>query len=248
MGANPARVPSGPKAGQRLLAAEEDEAFALLAMLDPEQRARATIAARTFGNIVSGTDPAASPMAFAGLYSTWAGPNGEEVDTVCIYAHGQHSWGDLPVIDLHGGPLNFLMLGREVLRAWDALLEQSPQPTPFMRHHYLAALHDSGCAVEEAGWSPCFVTLERGGSLAAAAPAYLKTHSYGEYVFDWAWADAYHRNGVEYYPKLLSAIPFTPVTGPRLLAKDDAARLDDLCAYGCAQREELAHWIETAAR
>jgi predicted N-acyltransferase len=108
--------------------------------------------------------------------------------------------------------------------AWDALLEQSPQPTPFMRHHYLAALHDSGCAVEEAGWSPCFVTLERGGSLAAAAPAYLKTHSYGEYVFDWAWADAYQRHGLRYYPKLLVAVPFTPVPGSRLLARDDESR------------------------
>ena len=108
--------------------------------------------------------------------------------------------------------------------AWDALLEQSPRPTPFMRHDYLAALHDSGCAVEDTGWSPCFVTLERGGSLAAAAPAYLKTHSYGEYVFDWAWADAYQRHGLRYYPKLLIAVPFTPVPGSRLLARDAEAR------------------------
>ena len=109
-------------------------------------------------------------------------------------------------------------------QGWDALLEQSPQPTPFMRHDYLAALHDSGCAVEQAGWSPCFVTLERGGTLAAAAPAYLKTHSYGEYVFDWAWADAYQRHGLRYYPKLLVAVPFTPVPGSRLLARDDDTR------------------------
>ena len=108
--------------------------------------------------------------------------------------------------------------------AWDALLEQSPRSTPFMRHDYLAALHDSGCAVEDTGWSPCFVTLERGGSLAAAAPAYLKTHSYGEYVFDWAWADAYQRHGLRYYPKLLIAVPFTPVPGSRLLARDAEAR------------------------
>ena len=108
--------------------------------------------------------------------------------------------------------------------AWDALLEQSPQPTPFMRHHYLAALHDSGCAVEGTGWSACFVTLERGGTLLAAAPAYLKTHSYGEYVFDWAWADAYERHALRYYPKLLIAVPFTPVPGSRLLAGDTSAR------------------------
>jgi predicted N-acyltransferase len=108
--------------------------------------------------------------------------------------------------------------------AWDALLEQSAQPTPFMRHHYLAALHDSGCAVEDTGWSPCFVTLERRGTLVAAAPAYLKTHSYGEYVFDWAWADAYQRHGLRYYPKLLVAVPFTPVPGSRLLARDAETR------------------------
>ena len=114
--------------------------------------------------------------------------------------------------------------------AWDALLEQSPRPTPFMRHDYLAALHDSGCAVEDTGWSPCFVTLERHGTLVAAAPAYLKTHSYGEYVFDWAWADAYQRHGLRYYPKLLVAVPFTPVPGSRLLARDDDTRR--LLAHG----------------
>jgi predicted N-acyltransferase len=114
--------------------------------------------------------------------------------------------------------------------AWDALLEQSPRPTPFMRHAYLAALHDSGCAVEDSGWSPCFVTLTSQGRLAAAAPAYLKTHSYGEYVFDWAWADAYQRHGLRYYPKLLVAVPFTPVPGSRLLARDAHTRR--LLAHG----------------
>jgi predicted N-acyltransferase len=114
--------------------------------------------------------------------------------------------------------------------AWDALLEQSPRPTPFMRHAYLAALHDSGCAVEDSGWSPCFVTLTSQGRLAAAAPAYLKTHSYGEYVFDWAWADAYQRHGMRYYPKLLVAVPFTPVPGSRLLARDAHTRR--LLAHG----------------
>jgi predicted N-acyltransferase len=93
-----------------------------------------------------------------------------------------------------------------------------------MRHDYLCALHDSGCAVEATGWSACFVTLERGGVLRAAAPGYLKAHSYGEYVFDWAWADAYERHGLRYYPKLLVAVPFTPVPGSRLLAVDEEAR------------------------
>ena len=122
-------------------------------------------------------------------------------------------------------------------RAWDGLLEQAPHPTPFMRHAYLAALHDSGCAVEDTGWSPCFVTLERQGALAAAAPAYLKTHSYGEYVFDWAWADAYQRHGLRYYPKLLVAVPFTPVPGSRLLARDaDARRVLAHGIHAVAQR------------
>ncbi|MDT7835262.1 GNAT family N-acetyltransferase [Aquabacterium sp. OR-4] len=108
--------------------------------------------------------------------------------------------------------------------AWDTLLAAQAQPTPFMRHAYLAALHASGCAVASTGWAPRFVTVTRHGALVAAAPAYLKTHSYGEYVFDWAWADAYHRHGLRYYPKLLVAVPFTPVPGSRLLATDAAAR------------------------
>ena len=108
--------------------------------------------------------------------------------------------------------------------AWNALLDRQSRPTPFMRWEYLAALHASGSAIARTGWSPRFVTVERAGQLVAAAPAYLKSHSYGEYVFDWAWADAYERHGLRYYPKLLVAVPFTPVPGSRLLAVDDAAR------------------------
>jgi predicted N-acyltransferase len=108
--------------------------------------------------------------------------------------------------------------------AWDALVDAQPSATPFVRHAYLRALHDSGSAVEDTGWLPQFLTLESGGALVAACPLYLKTHSYGEYVFDWAWADAYRRHGLPYYPKLLDAIPFTPVPGPRLLARDAASR------------------------
>ncbi len=109
---------------------------------------------------------------------------------------------------------------------WNALLARQAQPTPFLRHEFLSALHAARCATPEAGWAPQFVTLtdERTGRLAAAAPVYLKGHSYGEYVFDWAWADAYKRNGVEYYPKLLCAVPFTPVQGTRLIAADETAR------------------------
>ncbi len=108
--------------------------------------------------------------------------------------------------------------------AWNALLEAQPSPTPFMRHEYLAALHASGSAVAATGWAPCFLTLERGDRLVAAVVLYAKSHSYGEYVFDWAWADAYQRHGLRYYPKLLGAVPFTPVPGTRLLAEDTDAR------------------------
>ena len=108
--------------------------------------------------------------------------------------------------------------------AWNDLLQAQAAPTPFMRHEYLAALHASGSAVPETGWAPQFLTLHRGGELQAACALYLKSHSYGEYVFDWAWADAYRRQGLAYYPKLLGAVPFTPVPGTRLLARSDADR------------------------
>lgn len=108
--------------------------------------------------------------------------------------------------------------------AWDALVELQPDANPFLSFAFLHALHESGCASTETGWQPHYLTLWHGTLLQAALPLYLKTHSYGEYVFDWAWADAYRRNGLDYYPKLLAAIPFTPVTGPRLLARDAAAR------------------------
>jgi hypothetical protein len=97
-------------------------------------------------------------------------------------------------------------------------------PQPFVRHQFLCALIDTGCAAARSGWLPQFLLLRRAGALAGAMPLFLKSHSYGEYVFDWAWADAHERNGVEYYPKLLCAVPFTPVQGRRLLAADDAAR------------------------
>jgi uncharacterized protein len=108
--------------------------------------------------------------------------------------------------------------------AWNGLLAAQEAPSPFLRHEFLCALHEGGCAVKPTGWTPSFVTLWHGDELAGAAPAYLKAHSYGEYVFDWAWADAYQRHGLDYYPKLLGAVPFTPVPGPRLLARTPAAR------------------------
>jgi len=95
---------------------------------------------------------------------------------------------------------------------------------PFVRHEFLSALIDTGCASARTGWLPRFLLLRRAGALAGAMPLFLKSHSYGEYVFDWAWADAYARHGLDYYPKLLGAVPFTPVTGPRLLAASERER------------------------
>ncbi len=95
---------------------------------------------------------------------------------------------------------------------------------PFVRHAFLNALHEAGCAAPDTGWAPQYLLLRENGALTAAMPLYLKGHSYGEYVFDWSWADAYHRHGLDYYPKLLCAIPFTPVSGPRLLAHTAAQR------------------------
>jgi predicted N-acyltransferase len=107
---------------------------------------------------------------------------------------------------------------------WDALVNAQDNPNPFLSYAFLHALHESGSASPETGWQPQYILLFDGAELAAALPLYVKGHSYGEYVFDWAWADAYGRHGLDYYPKLLSAIPFTPVAGPRLLAVDAAAR------------------------
>ncbi|MGZ3181376.1 MAG: GNAT family N-acetyltransferase [Telluria sp.] len=120
--------------------------------------------------------------------------------------------------------------------AWDALAAAQPAANPFLSYAFLHALHESGSAGADSGWEPHYLCLYDGSTLAAAMPLYLKYHSYGEYVFDWAWADAYQRHGVEYYPKLLSAIPFTPVTGPRLLARDAGARRALVQAL-CAQQE-----------
>ncbi len=105
-------------------------------------------------------------------------------------------------------------------RQWNALAGDQP----FVRHEFLSALHETGCAAPDTGWTPYFLALRRAGALAGAVPLYLKTHSRGEYVFDYAWADAYERHGLRYYPKLLSSVPFTPVTGARLLAASHADR------------------------
>ncbi len=104
--------------------------------------------------------------------------------------------------------------------AWDAC---AGKDNPFLSHNFLAALEDSGSVSAETGWRPCHLALfDPDGRLLATAPLYLKSHSYGEYVFDWSWAEAYEQAGGRYYPKLQAAIPFTPVTSRRLLIRPDA--------------------------
>ena len=114
--------------------------------------------------------------------------------------------------------------------AWDACAGAA---NPFLSHAFLSALEDSGSVKAETGWLPQHVLYEDAdGTLIGAVPLYLKGHSYGEYVFDWGWAEAYERAGGQYYPKLLAAVPFTPVTGPRLLIRPgtDRARTTEILA------------------
>ena len=105
---------------------------------------------------------------------------------------------------------------------WNALAGGQP----FVRHEFLSALIDTGCAAGASGWLPRFLLRYRAGALAGAMPLFAKSHSYGEYVFDWAWADAHERHGIDYYPKLLCAVPFTPVRGPRILGTGKETLID----------------------
>lgn len=110
-------------------------------------------------------------------------------------------------------------IGRE---SWDALANPPDRPyDPFVSYDFLSALEESKSVSFETGWAPLHLVLEEGGRLVGAAPLYVKSHSQGEYVFDHHWADAYERAGGRYYPKLVCAVPFTPVPGPRLLAADE---------------------------
>lgn len=121
---------------------------------------------------------------------------------------------------------------------WDAC---AGSDNPFVSHAFLAALEDSGSATAETGWLAQHVTLkDPQGRILACAPCYLKSHSYGEYVFDWGWAEAYQRAGGRYYPKLQVAVPFTPVPGPRLLVHPtaDAAAVRPLLLQGLLQLAE----------
>jgi hypothetical protein len=126
-------------------------------------------------------------------------------------------------------------IGQIDARAWDACVGPDQ---PFLSHVFLSALEDSGSAGQRTGWLPLHLVAESGGELIGCAPMYLKSHSYGEYVFDWGWANAYERAGGTYYPKLQVAVPFTPVPGPRLLVRPGA---------GASARATLAHALVSAA-
>lgn len=127
--------------------------------------------------------------------------------------------------------------------AWDAC---AGPDNPFLLHGFLSAMEESGSASPKSGWRPAHLLVESDeGELLAAAPLYVKSHSYGEYVFDWGWAEAWHNAGRDYYPKLQSAVPFTPVTGRRLLIKpgQDEAALSKVLGdamIGIGQRNELS--------
>ncbi len=110
---------------------------------------------------------------------------------------------------------------------WDALVYKSAlaEGAPLLSHAFLSALENTGCVGKGTGWNPHPLIVQQGGQLIGAMPLYLKSNSYGEYVFDWAWADVYQRSGLDYYPKLLSAIPFSPVTSTRLLGNKEAQLL-----------------------
>src|SRR4051794_16496306 len=120
---------------------------------------------------------------------------------------------------------------------WDALAG----PHPFVSHAFLCALEDSGSVGRGTGWTPAPILVEDDGSLIAAAPAYLKTHSQGEYVFDHGWADAWERAGGAYYPKLQVAVPFTPVPGRRLLGERPQQLLAALEAVTVQNELSSAH-------
>jgi predicted N-acyltransferase len=119
------------------------------------------------------------------------------------------------------------------LKAWNSL---AGTEVPFLRHEFLGALEHTGCVGPGTGWTPAYISLHDESGLAAAAPAFIKSHSYGEFVFDFSWAEAYSQLGRSYYPKLSVCVPFTPATGARLLVRPD---LD-----GALVRRRLAKAIE----
>ena len=128
----------------------------------------------------------------------------------------------------------FSDLGRIAAEDWDALVGEDD---PFVEHAFLRALEESGSVGGDSGWTPMHLTLWDDAGLAAAMPLYVKEHGFGEYIFDWAWADASHRAGVPYYPKLVSAVPFTPATGRRVLRRADVSlrRSRPICDAACSR-------------
>ena len=138
-------------------------------------------------------------------------------------ARGSGTRTQAPPSELDSGPAAVRVAVVEEIaalpaREWNALSDGS---NPFVRHEFLLAVERAGCVGANTGWQPRFVTLRDDHGLAAAAPTWLKKHSYGEFVFDFAWAQAYARAGLAYYPKLVAAAPFTPASGPRLLVRSD---------------------------
>ncbi|MTI10887.1 GNAT family N-acetyltransferase, partial [Curvivirga aplysinae] len=132
-------------------------------------------------------------------------------------------------------------IGRE---EWDKCVRQADdQNNPFICYDFLYSLEKTGCVCAETGWMPQHIKLMNiAGETIGVAPLYLKNHSQGEYVFDWGWADAYERAGGQYYPKLLAAIPFTPVTGPRLLVQDSPDRLKHIQALASGMIQLAARY------
>jgi len=133
--------------------------------------------------------------------------------------------------------------------AWNGLVGGA---NPFLRHEFLAALERHGCVGPRFGWLSRHLVIHEGDQLVGAVPMYLKDNSYGEFVFDWAWADAYRRAGLDYYPKLVAAIPYTPVTGPRLLLADVPQReavaqrlIEGTLGYARELGVSSLHWLFT---
>ena len=126
-------------------------------------------------------------------------------------------------------------------QAWNRL---AGDDNPFLCHEFLVALERHGCVGEDTGWYPRHLLVYSGDRLVGAAPMYVKVHSFGEFGSDWAWADAYQRSGVPYYPKLVSAIPFTPATGNRLLCATgaDSAGIKEIIIEAAEDSKPLEVW------
>lgn len=132
---------------------------------------------------------------------------------------------------------------------WDALVGDD---NPFVEHAFFAALEDGDCLGERSGWIPQYLAVRRGEQLVGLAPSFVRTNSYGEYIFDWAWANGARRGGLRYYPKITVAVPFTPATGPRMWVHPDDKRgeITELLGRGVqALAEKLdassTHWLFT---